>query len=433
MSQLAEFQSFIEEKARSNGSGGRPSFISILAKTHPDLTEVLLTICEAAWIKEKPPRLIAPQYHTSYLTIYRLLQDLEPFKEKIVEYLKTEPRRKRFYNKELDTSDYLTVQNYIIRAKRDGLKTYKAAILNAQVIWRMLNYKDPANWTIDEVLEAMQKLSPGYRFNMAICIRRIAPQLAQKGSLNELKVGRFSIHLKQRKKDIFAKELNLIREALIGKKMSYHLVIFLLHVATGAREGCYQTADKRSGLCGFTWDRFKDHFTKVDLFESKVKGGIWSRDCPLGLLFKDLPSMLEALWKERGKPIDTKVIPDGYGELLHIYRDINAAVAEYFEGKLEPGLYKELTTLQPHSADKIHCNLLWEAGVPLEVVAGRYLGGTEAIGLVGRIWLNIETIKKHYLALTARSQRFQKILARVQEYSKNFDAGQAPVQEVAIA
>lgn len=82
---------------------------------------------------------------------------------------------------------------------------------------------------------------------------------------------------------------------------------------------------------------------------------------------------------------------------------------------------RELVHLQPHDADKIHCNLLWEAEVPLEVVAGQYIGGQEAIGLVGRGWLSLDTIKKHYLSLTARSKRFQKIRAKVTDYSQPFN------------
>jgi len=88
------------------------------------------------------------------------------------------------------------------------------------------------------------------------------------------------------------------------------------------------------------------------------------------------------------------LIKGGYTELLAIYKRINQAVAEYYKGKLDPALYKEITTLHPHDADKIHVNLLWEAEVPLEVVAGEYIGGNEGVGSVGRGWLSTDVIKK---------------------------------------
>lgn len=62
----------------------------------------------------------------------------------------------------------------------------------------------------------------------------------------------------------------------------------------------------------------------------------------------------------------------------------------------------------------------FHARAPLEVVAGEYLGGNEAIGLVGRVWLDINTIKKHYLSLTARSKRIQNIRDKIARYARQF-------------
>ena len=69
---------------------------------------------------------------------------------------------------------------------------------------------------------------------------------------------------------------------------------------------------------------------------------------------------------------------------------------------------------------KIHVNLLWEAGIPLEVVAGQYMRRGEGIGLMGRGWLDINTIKKHYLSLTQRSERYQRLMQQIQQYSTRF-------------
>jgi len=187
-------------------------------------------------------------------------------------------------------------------------------------------------------------------------------------------------------------------------------------------------------MTGLTWDRFHGNFTLCDDYESKVHGGIWWRDCPTDLLFKNLPHDLAALWDQRGKPITDYLINGGYDELLAIYKRINKAVAEYYEGKLDPALFKELTTLEPHDADKIHVNLLWEAEVPLEIVAGEYLGGNEGVGLVGRGWLNTDVIKKHYLSLNRRSDRYKKIYAKIAEYSSQFNGYKTiPYPKVLVA
>ena len=93
------------------------------------------------------------------------------------------------------------------------------------------------------------------------------------------------------------------------------------------------------------------------------------------------------------------------------------------KANLNPNLFQELAALKPHDADKIHVNLLWEAGIPLEVVAGQYIGRGEGIGLMERGWLDINTIKKHHLSLTQRSERFQELMQQVQQYSTRFNGG----------
>jgi hypothetical protein len=404
------FERFVAGKLERNGEGGRPHFVQILAKEH-DPKEEILNILEQAWIKNKTPRAIAQHYKVTNMTIYRLIQQCKPFKENVVENLLTFPRRKQFYNEQLNSSDYETVQNFINRARRDGLKNYKRQIKNAMRCWRALNYRDPATWCAQEILTFFDTLTLSAQSFMLDAVRQVAPQLALKGGVNELKVGRFRERIARRKKDIFGAEVTMIKKALFRKRMTWQLTILLLHIATGAREG---SEDNHSGLSGLTWDRFKTHFTKVDLWESKVRGGIWSRDCPLDLLFPELPKMLEAEWVRRGKPISDKLIQ--YKDLCHIYKDINKTLADCYRDKLEASVYKEITTLRPHDADKIHINLLWEAGAPLEIVAGQYLGNGEGLGLMGRIWLNVGVIQKYYLSLTARSKRFQQIKRRVAKY-----------------
>lgn len=133
-----------------------------------------------------------------------------------------------------------------------------------------------------------------------------------------------------------------------------------------------------------------------------------------------MPQRLKELWILRGKPTTEKLI-GYYKKLSKIYKEIRQTLAKHYQGKLEPSLFEELATLKPHDADKIHVNLLWEAGVPIEVVAGQFIGKGEGIGLMGRIWLSTDTIKKHYLSLTQRSERYKRLLKQVEKYSARFN------------
>ena len=407
-----EFITFMDKRLEKKREGGRPNFLKVLSKERNSIDEVL-NILELAWLKNKSYGRIAKKYFTSYYTIYRLIRDLEPLKESLFDYLLNAPRRKVFYNRDLNTSDYETVRSYIKRARRDGLKNYKRTILTALKCWRSLGYKDPGNWTPDEVVDYLSTLTYGAASVALDAIRQVAPQIRE-----DVRTGRYREKLRRRKKDIFAKEFMMIVDALRANNLAWEEVVFKLHVTLGAREG---KTNSKSGICGLSWDRFHKKFTRVDLWESKVRGGLWSRNCLVGLLFRELPQTLSQIWMERGKPTAEKLIIGGYPELLNIYKRIRAACCQYWEGRTEPDILKELTSLKPHDADKIHVNLLWEAEVPLEVVAGKNLGRGEGIGLMGRIWLSTDTIKKYYLSLTERSERIQKLRVQVQKYSNRFN------------
>ena len=413
-----DFLNYVHEKLSRNIRGGRPHFLVLIARQGRDPREELLNICEKAWIKNRSLGSIAKDYNTNSKTIYRLLKDLESLKTHLASYLKTASRRKRWYIPELDSSDYETIQTYVKRAKRDGLKRYRDQIQNARRAWIFLNGRDPAYWNADEVCEYLSTLSKGAQSRMLDAIRQVAPQIAIKGSKDQVQTGRFREKLMRRKKDLFGNEIKMIRKALESEKeFEFFRLIFDLHITLGAREG---STDPTSGLVGLTWDRFTKSFSKVDLYESKVRGGIWWRDCPLDLFFKDLPGRLKVLWTERGKPTDEKVLKDGYKGLRQLYGTIRNVLKIYYQGQVDPSLLKEFITLRPHDADKIHVNLLWEAEIPLEIVAGQFLGQSEGLGLMGRGWLDINVIKKYYLSLTQRSKRFRKLEKQVHTYSKQF-------------
>lgn len=409
---------YINNKTQNSKAGGRPHFLLQTAKQGRDPKQELLDILEYAWLKNRSIRSIGRKYKTSYLTIYRILQDLEPSKQAIIEYLETTPRRKVFFNKDSETSDYERVQDYINKARRFKLKHYKSQILIALKCWRFLKYRDPSRWSAENVVDYLATLSEGSQSRALDAIRQVAPQIADPHSLHYVSTGRYREKLRLRKKDLFGVEVEMILKALINQGMTYHALVFKLHITLGAREG---STDSQSGITGLSWDRFKREFTVVDLYECKVRGGIWWRDSPINLFFNDLSKEMKALWIKRGQPSEAKIIVNGYDELLTIYKEIREALAQYYPGKVEPSLLKEFATLKPHDADKIHVNLLWEAEIPLEVVAGKYLGRGEGIGLMGRGWLDINTLKKHYLSLTERSERIQKLRRQVRNYAIRFN------------
>jgi len=414
-----EFQTYIIGKIEKNGSGGRPSFLKRISKD-VDPKEKLLDILELAWVKDKSVRLIARKYKVSHQTIRRILEDLEPYKQEIKLFLELVPRQKVFWNRTEETSDYETVQAYIRRAKRDKLVKWKKTLSMARHVWTYMKYKDPTRWTVDEVTDFLATKTEGSQARYLDCVRQICPQIADNRSPDYIGTGKYREKLRLRKKDLFSSEVKMMVDALKEMGLHYHALLLRLHITLGCREGGKKA---NAGFTHIQWHHFKKGFTKLDVFESKVRGGIWWRNCPVDLFWETMPEELKKLWRDRGKPVTDRLVLKGYRELLKIYKEMRLAWTQHFKDKLEPSLFKEITTLKPHDADRIHCNLLWEADVKLEVVAGQFLGRGEGIGLMGRGWLDINTIKKHYLSLTQRSERFQKIKEKVRVYSQRFNGG----------
>ena len=74
-----EFLNYLHEKINGNGEnrGGRPHFLSVLAKEGKDPKEELLNIIEHAWIKNQNLKQIGKDYGTKRQNIYRILRDIE--------------------------------------------------------------------------------------------------------------------------------------------------------------------------------------------------------------------------------------------------------------------------------------------------------------------------------------------------------------------
>jgi hypothetical protein len=409
------FLEYINKKIEANGSGGRPHLLAVLKKQGKDAKEVLLDILEDAWLKGRPCSRIAHDYNVSNDTMWRVLKDLEPFKESIKQILLLTPRAKKWFVEELETSDYETVQNYIKRAKREGLKNWKSSLKNARRFWTWTKYKAPENWTADNVHDFLVTLTGGAQSGMLDAIRKIAPQIRDDTSSQYVGVGMFRAKIQTLKKDLFGAEVKMAVDALKKHGLKHEATVIKLHIQIGAREGAH---DSSAGMTGLRWSYFKNDFHTVDDFETKVHGGIWWRNCPLDIFFPELPDELRALWIKRGRPTDDKVLAGGYDELNKIYAMLRKLLKDEYEGKIDPSLMKEFSTIRCHDADKLHVNMLWEAGVPLEVVAGQFLGKNEGVGLMGRGWLAIDVIKKHYLSLTQRSHRFQRIQQNVRDYAQ---------------
>lgn len=84
----AKFTEYVNSKLGNNGEGGRPHFLRELADQKKDPSEELLKICELAWIANRSYGFIGDQYHVKDKTIYRLLHELEPIKEQILEFIR---------------------------------------------------------------------------------------------------------------------------------------------------------------------------------------------------------------------------------------------------------------------------------------------------------------------------------------------------------
>jgi hypothetical protein len=412
-----QFFEYVNKWKTPRATGGTKTFLQTLVEQEKNAEDEVLNILELVWIKGRGDSSVANKYETSPDSIYRIKKSLEPFKEVICEFLTKTERVKRWYIQELDQSDYETIQQYIQRARRDGLKRYKENIQVSRHVWIFLNHKNPDSWTADDVISYLNTKSQGAQSRILDAIRQVAPQIRETTSNESIKTGRFREKLMRRRKDIFGQDVKMIKDALV--EYDHDIASkWMLHITLGAREG---STDVESGMCGVGFDRFKGDFSRVDLYESKVRGGIWWRDCPVDLFFPHLPDLIREMWKKRGKPTSERIFKGGYKEIAEMYKTIRAVLTEKFKGKVEPSLLKEFASMRPHDSDKIHVNLLWEAGIPLEIVGGQDLGGSEGVGLVGRGWLDVNVIKKYYLSMTARSERFKEVRDKVTAYSKRFN------------
>ena len=70
-------------KAKSKKTGGRPHFLQSVE----DPIETTIRIAELCWLKGKTPQEIARRFNTSYRTIYRLLKDIEKWRQALEDWI----------------------------------------------------------------------------------------------------------------------------------------------------------------------------------------------------------------------------------------------------------------------------------------------------------------------------------------------------------
>ena len=175
----------------------------------------------------------------------------------------------------------------------------------AKSVWTFLKYKPPENWSADDVMSFLNTKSKGVQSHYLDCVRQVAPQIADKQGSESVKTGRFREKLMRRKKDIFGNEVTLIREALERRDKEV-ATKWKFHITTGAREG---GSDSSSGLVGIKFENFKGDFSRVDDYESKVRGGnLLGRDCPVDLFFREFPLQNQGSLDQQGTASKREIV-----------------------------------------------------------------------------------------------------------------------------
>ena len=281
--------------------------------------------------------------------------------------------------------DYKFVQHWIALMKSDKIKSWKRRFNACRRIWKILQKKNPENWTSDDYKlkvkpQILKTCETDYDY--AIAIRSLRPDLekdipAKKPQPKYDWKYAYARIMEQNKLETFIK--------IGGFK---HELLKRLHLTLGCREG----SKGIGGILGLEWNRINWRNKTIDVFEGKTGGGFYWLNCPLDLFGDRTFEMLRQYWIDQGKPTMGKIFGDikyhrrkrQEGEFLtEIYEESAKAIGEEYgrEG------------ITPHFARKLHACLLIDADVPLEMVAG-----DKPFGIMGVGWEDLSTLKKYYLA-----------------------------------
>jgi integrase len=387
---------------------GRKHFLS----DYEDIETEILKILQRAWIKDESDQQIAKTYNCSYISVYRLRKELEPYREELLKLIEKRLGEKKYFanvyvvNGEIKVeTEYENVKMFVNRYLRSTVKPkivyIKAVIRKGEEVWRFLNKKDPKDWTITDADNFIASLrakgySHAYIQGYVIAIRQLAPHLQSQGFTTDWTKS-------VRTCNLFLEDVKQIIRILNEKGLKKECLVFKLHVTIGSRE---------SSFCSLTWGNIDFDRKTIDVYESKVKGGITWKDISLTWLFGD--ELVEEL-KEYYKANNGQWLVKNKNELGQIYQRIKKVCMEDSYFKDNPAKLKEIEQLKPHYARKIHCNVSWELGIPLEILCGQVIG-SQGFCKIGVGWSDFNTARKHYLALSSRVE--SEIIRKASEKAK---------------
>ncbi len=308
-------------------------------------------------------------------------------------------------------SIYPTVRSYIVNARAKGLKKYPSVLEDAQKAFQFLRFKNPSNWTKVDVNTYLSSLkSHNMKYRSTVSIRAIAPHF-QTG-IDEVETTPYKI-TEVKRYELFTEE---ILRALNDERLTfYERTMLKAHLTFGCREGSRITeGEARGGILGIRWDKMSIENKNVDIYESKVKKGIWWKYCPIDLFWDSLIDDILKL-KEYHERLEYKYVRNSEGHKYNITSVVEIKPNAEFVFDIPYGAYcllvnkfegickelfptKRFDEITPHTMRHLHVNLLWQsAEVSLELIAG---DGDAGIGLMGVGWIDVDTLKRYYLTFS---------------------------------
>lgn len=355
----------------------------------------------------KPKREIKEVCEISERTYFSVKAQYEKLSEerkaRILEKASEEEIEKRRFE------DYEHVEKWMKRIGK--LKSARKRFRLCERAWNILQKKNPENWTKDDVevrvlpefrktreklgdiLVAIRSLRPDLKPDLSTAGEKYQPKWDWKYIYEDIvQNDRIEEFFKSAGYEELDQQMTK-RMRKIGVPLSPQDCECLVrsHVTWGCREGGKKS---KGGLLNTDWSKVNWERKTIDIYESKVRGGIWWLDCPMDLFGETAYNMLKAYWERLGKPKEGKIFSISYEALRKIYKRIST----YFgEG-----------SIVPHFARKLHASLLAHLGVPLEIVSGDH-----PKGLVGVGWLDISTLKKFYITFAGEKLREARDKARM--------------------
>jgi len=399
MSQI--LKEYVDRIMGANKEAGRKNFLLAFCGEDRDAIETeILKILQRAWIKDESDQQIAKTYNCSYVSVYRLRKELEPYREELLKLIEKRLGEKKYFarvivnGKEIKVeTEYELVKQFVNRYLRSTItpkpRYIKTVIDHCEEVWLFLNKRDPKYWSINDVDRFIAKLkaegkSHAYIQTYVVAIRQIAPHLAQQGFTTDWTKS-------VRTCNLFLSDVKEILRVLSENGLHREMLVFKLHITIGSRE---------SSFVSLSWSNIDFEKKTIDVYESKVKGGINWRNIQLNWLFGDeFVNELKEYYRKNG----SQWLVKNKNDLQNIYKKIKEICLNDPYFKDNPAKQKEIQNLKPHYARKIHCNVAWELGIPLEILCGQVIG-SEGYCIIGVGWSDFNTARKHYLALSSRIQ-----------------------------